>query len=166
MTSSGKIVSIRSEERAILSLCYKLGITFELKNTRKSNQDFYKTLILKINKKPYKHLNIVGINSYSNRRRMSMVVNDPSKGRDSFTLYCKGEDYVMKSLLKFNSLEKNNFKRLIVKMRSAGVKTMIYAKRELTPSVAKSYLKTFSLIQISRKDRVKNFEKLAVELEK
>ena len=43
---------------------------------------------------------------------------------------------------------------------------MVYAKRDLIPSVAKSYLKTFSLIQISRKDRVKNFEKLAVELEK
>lgn len=166
MNRAGKIVSIRSEERAILDLCQKLGISFEIKNTSKSNTEFYKTIILKINKKPYKHLNIVGINSYSNRGRMSMVVNDPSKGRDSFTLFCKGDDLSMKGLLRLNSTEKNNYKRLVVKMRSAGVKTMIYSKRELTPAIAKSYLRTFSLIQISRKDRVKNFEKLAIELEK
>jgi hypothetical protein len=146
MNGSGKIVSIRSEERAILTLCSQLGITFEVKNTKRISIDFYKTLVLKVNKKPYRQFNVVGINSYSDRQRMSLVVNDVSKGKDNYTLYCKGEDDAMKSLLKFNSVEKNNFKRLIVKMKSAGVKTMIYAKKELPVSVAKSYMDTFALI--------------------
>ena len=134
VNSQGKVVSIRSDERAVLDLCTKLGLTFELKSTGSNNSKlFYKILTLKINKKPYKKLNIVGINSYSNRGRMSMVVNDPSQGGDNFTLYCKGSEYAMRPFLKFSSQERNNLKRLIVKMRSSGVKTLIFAKRSLTP---------------------------------
>lgn len=106
-----------------------------------------------MNQKTYKNLVIVGTNQYSNRKRMSVVVKDLSKGDNYFMLYCKGDDESMQNTLKFLPEEKNNFKRLNLKFRGNGLKTMVFARKELTESSTKVYIKNFSLIQSQRKDK-------------
>lgn len=96
---------------------------------------------------------------------MSVVVKDLSKGDNYFMLYCKGDDESMQNTLKFLPEEKNNFKRLNLKFRSNGLKTMVFARKELTESNTKAYVKNFSLIQSQRKDKQKSFDLLAIDLE-
>lgn len=80
-------------------------------------------------------------------------------------LYCRGEEESMQAALKFMPEEKNNFKRLNLKFRSNGVKTMVFARKDLSESVAENYLKKMTMISTQRKDRQKSFEMLAMELE-
>lgn len=84
---------------------------------------------------------------------MSVVVNNQSKGRDSFTLYVRGSDRGMNDILHFGQEEKNNYKRLVVNVKSKGLKTLVFAKKELDLNTAKRYIKTFKLIRKSRKDQ-------------
>ena len=112
-------------------------------------------------------MSIAGINSYSHRRqRMSVVVHNQSKGKDSFTLYVRGSDKGVGEILHMNQEERNNFKRLMVNIKNKGLKMLVFAKKELDLTTAKRYIKTFKLIRKSRKDQAQNFEKLAIEIEK
>lgn len=165
-SSSGKIKSFRGEEKAILELCSKLGLGFEIQDL-KNDPDFYKVFKVKMNKKLNGRYNIAGMNSWSiGRQRMSIVINDPKRGRDAFVIYVRGNQIGMKGVMKMNQKEKNNFKRLMVSFRKECLKPVIFAKKSLSYTTAKSYIKTFNLIRKSRNDQIENFEKLAIEIEK
>lgn len=163
-TPSGKIKSFRGEEKAMLDICNKLGMSFEIQNDD-SSHDFYKTFKVKLNRKLSQRFNIAGINSWGERNRMSVVLNDPQKGRDSFILYVRGYAQGMKKVLKMTPKEKNNYKRLMVKFKKEGLKTLVFAKKVLTLTEVKTYIKAFKLIRKSRKDQIENLENLAIDLE-
>lgn len=84
---------------------------------------------------------------------MSVVISNETKGKDNFTLYVRGNEKGLNEILHLDPEERNNLKRLLVKIRNDGLKTMIFAKRDLDPSVAKKYINTFKLIRNNRKDQ-------------
>lgn len=167
-SSGGRVKTFRGEEKALIDFCRKLGISFSISSSKvKSSTDFYRKFLVKRDGKMESQLNIAGINSYSEgRKRMSVVVNDPSNGKNSFTLYVRGEEEGMKNVMKLSSKEKNTFKRLMVNFRSHGFKAMIFAKKELNHQTARNFMKTFQVIRKSRKGQSENFEKLANEIER
>ena len=111
-------------------------------------------------------LNVAGLNSYTERKRVSIVVNDPRRGKDSYTLYACGTDEGMREVVKMNIHERNNYKKLVVNLKTQGLKQLIFAKKELPKATGQSFIKTFQLIRRSKKDQRDIFEKLALEIEK
>lgn len=165
VSSSGTLKYLRERESTMLGFCKQLGVTFQ-REDNSTNNHFYKKIIIKQDGKLSRLLNVAGLNSYTNRQRVSVVVNDPRKGRDSYTLYVCGSEQGMKGTLKLNHHDQNSYKRLLANFKNKGVKRLIFAKKELTKARGQSYVKTFQLIRKSKKDQSDNFEKLALEIEK
>lgn len=162
--SQGKVKCLREEEHAMLNFCKELGITFKREDSNSSI--YYKIIQIKQEGKLSSILNIAGLNSFTDRNRMSIVVNDPRKGKDSYTLYVSGSPEGMAGTMLLNIHEMNNYKKLLMSFKSQGFKQLVFAKKELPRQVGQSYIKTFQLVRKSRKEQRENFEKLAMEIEK
>ena len=90
--SSKRFSSFVEREEALIGMCSKLGLSYEVCKKHPS-PSFVKSIKKKVNGYIEDQINIVGINEFSPRMRMSIVVNHQSRGQNSYVLYARGNDH-------------------------------------------------------------------------
>jgi magnesium-transporting ATPase (P-type) len=76
--------------------------------------------------------NILGINSLNKRGRMSIIVNNPERGKYMFTLYVKGSFESMRRCLKLGKKDLVSYNQIGRLYRNRGLTPIVYAMRLLT----------------------------------
>lgn len=116
--SSKRFSSFVEEEKALIGMCSKLGLSYEVCKKHPSSS-FVKSIKKKVNGYIEDQINIVGINGFSpSRMRMSIVVNHQSRGRNSYVLYARGKDHKITDVLDLGLQEKAQLKKLLVKIKN------------------------------------------------
>lgn len=87
-----------------------------------------------------RRFNILGINSLNKRGRMSIIVNNPERGKFMFTLYVKGDFDSMKNCMNLSKKDMISYNQIGRMYRSKGLVPIVYAMRLLTQKEILEYV--------------------------
>lgn len=159
--------SFNNEEKSVLTLCKKLGISIEAASLphHTVTEDLNCVYRIKENNKKSRIVKVLGINSFSKKRgRMSVLVQNLED--DFCTLFVKGSDYSMKDIMRLSTGDQIRFKQLIMNYRAKGLKNIVIAKKILKKTDYKAFLINYRLVSKMTRNQQENFEKLALGIEK
>lgn len=131
-------------DESIRKVCNILGFEVKLDNMLDSTK-FIRSYKVLQNGIPQNKLNIIGINDLSKRGRMSIVINDPSKGRLNSEIIVKGSYEFMKDCLRLTKADSLKMKQLISRYRIEGLTPEIYAKKTLTVEEVIEFYEAFRI---------------------
>lgn len=150
--SSRKFSSFVQEERALIDMCGKMGVFYEVCKKHPSS-NFIKSIKKKVNGYVEDQLNIAGINGFSSSRmRMSVVVNHQSRGKNSFVLYARGKDQKIIDILNLSQQDKAQLKKILVKIKNLRLKVIVLAKKDLSVELAAQYIQAHHKIVDAKKN--------------
>jgi phospholipid-transporting ATPase len=109
---------------------------------------------------------VLGINELtSERKRMSVLVEPMSDRARGPVLYCKGADSVMLSRCNMRSADFDSTLAHIEHFAVCGFRTLLLAKKELSPAKAEEFSKKFMTAKNALYDKNKRLEEIAEEIE-
>ena len=103
------------------------------------DKTFYKRYKIRL-PESQKFFNILGINSYNNRERMSIIVNDPEKGKFNFTLYARGNLESMAEAINFTAEDLIAYRQVSSSYKAQGLTPIVYAKKTLNSKQVIKYM--------------------------
>ena len=110
---------------------------------------------------------VLGINELtSERKRMSVLVEPMSDRTRGPVLYCKGADSVMLSRCNLKSADFDSTLAHIEHFAVSGLRTLVLAKKELSPSKAEEFSRKYLTAKNALYDKGKRLEEIAEEIEK
>jgi magnesium-transporting ATPase (P-type) len=106
------------------------------------------------------------VNEYTNsRKRMSLIVCDKERNVDVNYLLVQGEEKYMRNCMNLNKKNKNMFKMLASRYKTAGNKALVIGIKILQREEVDEYINSFISILKSSRDQIQNLERLAISLE-
>ena len=113
-----------------------------------------------------RQFNILGINPLNKRGRMSIIVNNPERGKLVFIMYVKGKYDAMVNCLNISKKDLISLSQLSRMYRNKGLKSVIYAMRCLTETEVLSYLDKIKKKQDNFLSTKRNSEKTTPQKKK
>lgn len=145
------------DEEALAIAAHCFGWTFD--NVRAG----FCTLLVGGVKKEFK---ILGVNEFSStRKRMSVVLQPTTDSHRPPILYCKGADNIVMSLCKTTAEEVEQLNAHLRDFAVDGLRTLLCAKRELTPEEASVYEVNWTNAKNAMSDRSRRLHEVAEEIE-
>ena len=145
------------DEEALAIAAHCFGYTFD--NVRAG----FCTAMINGEKKEFK---IIGVNEFtSHRKRMSIVIQPITDFNRSAVLYCKGADNIMLERCKTNAEEVNRLNEHLREFAVDGLRTLVCAKRELTPEEVSDFDVKWTNAKNAMSDRAKRLAEVAEEVE-
>ena len=87
-----------------------------------------------------KKYNILGINSYDKRERMSIIVKDPEKGKFSFKIYVKGTFEAMEKIMLLSKKDAQAYRQIASAYKVRGLTPVVYASKTLSSKDIMGYI--------------------------
>lgn len=160
---SKSLKSHHYEERALLDLCKKLGM--EIEEVGKENGPFTAVYKIKKNNITDDIIKVIGINTFRRKRgRMSVIIHDAKEGK-RFTLFVRGEEKNMRSILKLDDKGYNTLKKITLGLKAKGLNTILFGKKELSQIEVQNFVSNHQVISKMSRGQEDNFDKLANEYE-
>mmetsp|Transcript_42776 Transcript_42776/g.49579 ORF Transcript_42776/g.49579 Transcript_42776/m.49579 type:complete len:2326 (+) Transcript_42776:18-6995(+) len=154
--------SANPEEVTLLKLARSMGYAFDNSN-RPDNPSIYRVTV---NGKQVEY-NVLGVNEFSyTRMRQSICIREPNKGNaEPAILYVKGSDASMKCRIKFTQAEIDVYNSLIEENNAKGLKTVVVARRILSPEEGNEFYKKYQNFKGSLYNQDEGLDMLADEYE-
>ena len=145
------------DEEALAVAAHCFGYTFD--NVRSG----FCTALINGVKKEFK---IIGVNEFtSHRKRMSIVIQPVTDFNRSAVLYCKGADNIMFERCQIPPEEVNMLNEHLREFAVDGLRTLVCAKRELTPEEVSEFDVKWTNAKNAMSDRTKRLAEVAEEVE-